>query len=421
MLERHPENSTWLDHFVPRSIGSASAQLLNAVAGGIGAAFVISTVGNPPNFIELVLCVTLTQAITAIVIAIGSHAGQQSSAVRFSGIVSAGLIRGLLLWIMISRLEGEVQIEQGLVQILVSVFFTCLWLISAGHVIQGTRDYRATFGAHFEKAVSDGLKNSDSSATWIEVRQLAESEQTRARARIESVSSHHHDVIEEEIARDLITIAGEIHEAATARIRPVSRRLWRHNTFRPPAMRTRVIVYRTFNTWKTPLGLTVLITAMVSGFGAMVGRGFLVGLFTGTVVAAVTYVLVILRIQAQQHRTAPRIFPAILLLSIGPATFLALELIGRAISLPPDMGGVLIVATASFVLCFVVTALSGIRQHHDALLKEMDLLLATGQWQNLLGQAVESRHAQDAATYLHHKVQSQLLAVALQLEMAVAI
>jgi two-component sensor histidine kinase len=66
----------------------------------------------------------------------------------------------------------------------------------------------------------------------------------------------------------------------------------------------------------------------------------------------------------------------------------------------------------------VVIALSGISQHRTALIAEMDYLLSSGFWQTQVGQNIEGRHANDAATYLHHKVQSQLLAVALQLEMA---
>jgi signal transduction histidine kinase len=96
-----------------------------------------------------------------------------------------------------------------------------------------------------------------------------------------------------------------------------------------------------------------------------------------------------------------------------------LEFAGRAIGLTSDMPGVFVVSLASFTLCFVVIALSGINQHRKALIAEMDYLLNTGFWQIHLSEAIESRHATDAATYLHHKVQSQLLAVALQLEMAV--
>lgn len=420
MLEPHPDRVTWLDRFVPRAIGSASAQWLNAAAGSIGAAFVINTVDNPPSIIELVLLVVFTQGVTALVIGCGSYVGRNNSTVRFAGVVSAGIIRGLILWVIVSRLGGEVPLEVGLEQLLVSVVFTSLWLISAGHVIQGTRDYRATFGARFEKAVSDGLRDSDSSATWIEANQLAEKEQALARARIESVSHHLDHDLDEEIARDMVTIAEEIHEAAMGRIRPVSHQIWKRTTFRPPTLRVRVIMYRSLVTWQTPLGLAVFIAGTVTGFGAVVGRGFFIGLFTGTVVAVIAYLLLLLRRLLQQQLSSPQISPAASLLAIGPVTFLALEFIGRGISLPPDMGGALVVSIASFVLCFVVTALSGIRQHQSALLQEMDHLLATGHWQELVGQAVESRHASDAATYLHHKVQSQLLAVALQLEMAAA-
>lgn len=408
----------WLDRAVPEAISSSTAQGLNAIAGVIGVVFVLNNNIPTTTVTNIAYAVTI-QSVTAVVIAISCRIGTRSGFIRAIGISVAGTGRGLLVWLILDQNFNDFPTSDGIAQVVGSLIFTSLWLLTAGHIVQGTRDYRATFGARFEQAVTTGLLDSRNSTSWNEAITLADAEHVNARAKIDGVASNLDANLDAEIARNMIAVAAEIHEAALERIRPMSHRLWAQgSSHNPPSLRIRVVLNRALSIWQTPVMVAAGSAALVTGFGAMVSRDLPVGLFTAGIVAIVAAILLRIR-QWIQNQSQPHVIAsAISLLAIAPATFVVLEIAGRAIGLPADIPGTVVVSSASLALCFTVTALVGIRQHRSALLAEMDHLLRMGFWQTEINRAVESRHAYEAATFLHHKVQSQLLAVALQLELA---
>lgn len=418
MSEPELNPSTWIDRFVPEAIGSPTAQGLNAVAGIIGIVFVLNS-NDSTSFVLSNLAFAVTfQSVAVVVIGIACVIGSTSGALRATGIVVAGGLRGFLVSVILIQGGNGFFIGQVVAQILGSIVFTSLWLLAAGHVVQGTRDYRATFAERFEQAVAAGARNSQSSTSWAEARDLAHTENALAQSKLDNAVVSLSNGFDPELARNMLTIAGEIHVAALDRVRPVSHRMWDHASHRPPSLRVRAVINRALTIWQAPIPLAVITASLVTGFGATVSRDLPVGLFTGTIVALVAAALLYFRQWIQQRDQPHEVAAMLLLLAIAPATFVVLEFSGRAIGLPSDLPGVFVVSIASLTLCFVVIALSGISQHRTALIAEMDYLLSSGFWQTQVGQNIEGRHANDAATYLHHKVQSQLLAVALQLEMA---
>jgi len=419
MFKAKGNGSTWIDRAVPEAVGSPAAQGLNAFAGIIGLVFVLHS--NDPTFSALsnILFAIGIQSIAIVIIATACARKPANSAIRASGIVIAGGVRGSLVLIILIQGTNGLSIGQGIFQILGSIVFTALWLLAAGHVVQGTRDYRATFAARFEQAVAAGTQNTQNSASWMQARNLAATESTFAQSKLADTIISPGKTFDQELARNMITIAGEIHAAALDRIRPASHKMWDHGSHRPPSLRVRTVFRRAFRVWQPPIPVAVTIAAVVTGFGAMLSSDLRVGLFTAAIVAAVAFALLYSRKWIQLRSKRSEAASTLLLVAIAPATFVVLEFAGRAIGLPSDIPGVFVVSLACFTLCFVVIALSGISQHRRALIAEMDYLLNNGFWQVQVSKSVESRHATDAATFLHHKVQSQLLAVALQLEMAV--
>lgn len=415
-FERNP--SRWIDRLIPDAVGSPTAQGLNAVAGIVGIVFVLNS-NDSTSFVlsNLAFAVTI-QSVAVVVIGIACVIGSTSGALRATGIVVAGGLRGFLESVILIQSGNVFFIGQVVAQIIDSIVFTSLWLLAAGHVVQGTRDYRATFAERFEQAVAAGARNSQSSTSWAEARDLAHTENALAQSKLDNAVVGLTNGFDPELARNMLTIAGEIHIAVLDRVRPVSHRMWDHASHRPPSLHVRAVINRALTIWQAAIPLAVFTASLVTGFGATVSRDLPVGLFTGTIVALVAAALLYFRQWIQQRDQPHEVASMLLFLAIAPATFVVLELSGRTIGLPSDLPGVFVVSIASLTLCFVVIALSGITQHRTALIAEMDYLLSSGFWQTQVGQNIEGRHANDAATYLHHKVQSQLLAVALQLEMA---
>lgn len=408
----------WIDRAIPQAVGSPAAQGLNAFSGIIGILFVLNEY-DPTSSASINLVVAFTiQLIAVAVIAISCAPKTTNGTVRAAGIVVAGGLRGFLVSLALFQGVGEFSVGQGITQVFASIAFTSLWLLAAGYVVQGTRDYRATFAERFEQAVAAGARTSQSSTSWAEARNLASTESALAQSKLDNAVVGLGNGFDPELARNMLTIAGEIHVAALDRVRPVSHRMWDQASHRPPSLRVRTVIHRALTIWQAPIPLAAISASLVTGFGATVSRDFPVGLFTGVIVALVAAVLLFLRQWIQQRDRPPGVGAMLLLMAIAPVTFVVLEVSGRAIGLPSDVPGVIVVSVASLTLCFVIIALTGINQHRTALIAEMDYLLTSGFWQAQIGRNIEGRHANEAATYLHHRVQSQLLAVALQLEMA---
>jgi signal transduction histidine kinase len=407
-----------LDRLVPLAVGGATAQSLNALAGGIGVLFVLHNSSPDSQLFKTIFYAVILQSITALIISIACRFGKIRSSTRLVGVLIAGTTRGILLWLIVEMTLPNFPISEGIEQVLGSILFTFLWLLTAGHFVQGSRDYRAAFAALFEQALSTSSGDDTNSAAWREANDLASAEQISARSKIEAISTNPDLHERSNISRSMITVANEIHQAALDRVRPASHRMWTAGSKRPPALDVRTIISRALNTWPAPVGVAVSLSAFITGFGAMVSRGPAVGLFTGIVVGLVTSILLATRNQIQVTTRSRKFLSAATLMLIFPVTFISMEALGRLISLPSDLPGIAVVSMAAVMLSFICIALQGIQQHRSDLLSEMRQLLASGFWQSELGRAVEARNATDAATFLHHKVQSQLLAVALQLELA---
>lgn len=398
----------------PQSIGSVAAQALNALAGSIGVVFVLTSNQAVESFFAAVGYALLAQTVVALIVVIGLRLGNNSPLVRALGVIFAGITRGAMLWWLLWRANAEFPLDAGIAQLASSTVFTALWLLAAAHVVQAIRDYRSTFAARFDQAVTEGVRDSSQSTVWDEAQSLALSESALASERIDSITA----TPDQDLSRAMLKIASEIHAAALDRVRPASHRMWADSTQRPPNLPARIVTIRALFYWRAPVVIATTITGLVTAFGAIISRGLGIAIFTGLVVGAVSFILLSLRNRVQVSTNKSEALSGLLLLLIGPTTFLALEGVGRIINLPVDVSGSFVVSMASVVLCFVVIALAGIRQHQIKLLREMDRLLETGFWQTEVRRAIENRNAADAATFLHHRVQSQLLAVALQIELA---
>lgn len=420
MCAREPDRGHGLSALVPAAMRSPAAQGVNALAGAAGADFVVAGAVPGAGSAALVATALIAQAAVVAVVSAVPAAWFARVWVRVASLLLAGAVRAGVILVAVSWLGGAPTPADVLAQIGLSVFYTSLWLGAAGLVVQGTRDYRAMFAAQFDLAVRRGVQESREMATgdWAEATALARREHAVARERIEFLAARFDGSPDADIARDVVIIAHEIHLAALERVRPASHVMWSRARREAPVLRARSVIDRAFRFWPAPWAATLCSVTLVAGVSATIGGGVVTGVFTALAVAAVTTLCLALRADLQRRQAWAGVPAALALIAVAPLVFAVLEVAGSGLGLPPATSGAALVSAATLALCFTCIALQGIRRHRAALLAEMDHLLATGFWQAEVGEAIAGQHSADAATYLHHQVQSQLLAVALQLELA---
>lgn len=396
---------------LPTALYAPSVQWASGVAGGLGVLFVVGDSGLSP--LMTVAIATVIQAVTAGVVLVWRAWGSASAGVRAATVVLAGAIRGLLV-VGVLHWSGAVESPgSALVQVVASMVFTAVWMCAAAMVAQGDRDYRDEFAGIFERAVADAQLAASHASPWVDARELAAEERKGALdliARIEPGSAG--------LQAQLADVALHLHKAIDQRVRPASHALWQEGVHAAPSLSVGTVLLHAATRWTGSPVLAALAAALVGGFGALIATDVPVGLFTAVVVGLTTAVVMGLRslIAGQSQRALVGRFA--LLAALVLATAAMLQVLGVMIGLPPRFGGVLLLASAGGAVALGVTAVVGLARQREAVLAEMQALLDGGFWRLELMRSVRSQQAREAGTYLHHRVQSDLLSAALHLEMA---
>lgn len=411
-----------LDRWIPAAVISPMAQGVNAVFGVIGGLLVLTSHAVPP----LVALATAVggQAVVAGLLFV-SCARATSGPMRLTAIAAIGALRGIALVFAVRWLGTPWDAGQAAGAVVASVVTTCVWLVAAGAVVQAGRDYLAMFDERMQRAVAEGVDeaSADASASWSSARHVAQEEHGRAWASLTASAARVDGSVHADVARELLDVAESLHQAASDKVRPLSHALWDRALLAHARPRASVVITRTFAYWPAP---TMLTAGLVGAFifvvilvGAAAGAGLVPALVAAGSSAVACAALLGVRSAAQRARW--RWSPwasALLLLLIGPAAFALMLAAGPLVGLPRDPAPAMVAALAAQALAVAVVMLVGIRRFRAAVLTEMDRLLASGFWQTEIALAIESRHSAEAAAYLHHRVQSQLLSVALGLELA---
>lgn len=410
-----------LDRQVPPAVATTGAQALNALASGLGAVFAVAS-RTDGDVGAVLLAAGAAQLVTALVIIIGCRL-LSSGTGRALAITLGGLARGAVIVAAFGVLGTQVGASDAAGLVLTSVVFTWTWLLTAAVVIQGTRDYRAMFAERYQRAVVEGMAGADAAEAGplAFATQAALAEHTAARTRVESLASRDDISTEADVAREMLAIADELHSAASTRIRPLSHRMWAGGRHSAPELGLFAVLVRALTTWTTPVLPVVLVVFVVVLIGATVSGGPGLGAFAALTSSVVVACCMWLRNALPERAvfgSGGAWLRAFLLVAVGPLVFGVLQLGGTWLRISSPGAGSLVVAAGSFVLVFASVAIVGISRHRALLIAEMDELLATGFWRAEVALSVYARQSSEAAVFLHHRVQSDLLAAALQLEMA---
>ena len=217
-------------------------------------------------------------------------------------------------------------------------------------------------------------------------------------------------------AADLLTSAVDVN------LRPASRAMWQETIPEERPIRLRSLFIDTIARWQLPLGFILGFLAIVVGVGSLVRSGLLFGgaytlrylIVTGLILWAST------SLAKRWPRRAPTI--AVVTLVLLPPLVLACDyLIGDVLlRLPEDPTGQIIVALQTpITTVFIAMAVEAVRDRQqvlDALQARIDVEAAELRRR---GDGA-GRDAQRLSLFVHHSVQSELSALAMQVREAAA-
>lgn len=359
------------------------------------------------------------QAIfTAIVLGLGwSTRAINRGWVRVAILLLAGGARGAFIGWTIGSFDLTTTVSSNIaLRTLNSALVCALWVGAIGLLLQNTRDYREVYrrlvreAVVIHRAALEGAEPIDPVviAHWQEVRLTLAVTAATAQTQL------HQD---RALPEDLALAAEVIASAVEQHVRPVSHGLWFGTTDEPPRLRFGALILECLRPWQLPLGQIMTIMLVVSAIGSTLRAGLFIGLLYALSTVCFAWLMLagslVLADRLPRHRRAVGIAT---LIGMPIAMFVASVAIGQGLMhLDPDLIGAAFGAVTSSVVVLGVLALHRMTMEQQLLLES---LAVTIDQDALLALARRERIAAgDAAigAYVHHSVQSELVAVAMRL------
>lgn len=403
---------------VPASL-CGIAQGCVAFAGVLGILTQISpaeTLHNASAALISAIVIQLTCALCAL------FAGNRVAAIggtwslRMLLLIVIGAARGVAILLLLGP-SGPLN---SLASILLSIIFYAGWSIGIGLVVQGARDYRRAYAHCVRDAIDSATATRDfgtnsPARAWTEALQLAEAERQLALSLLDRQALLAGDP---DLRSGLAQAARDIYQGIDERVRPTSHRLWAHARPEPPRIKPAAALLTALTRWQAPLIAATTTSALAVFLGAArLGLAAMVVLSAGTIVS-LGGLLVVRSLVVGTGRTWD-VLRATLFILMLPVGALVLDLLGsRVLALPPAPVNSVVVGLAAGVIAFTITTVRGVNARRMTLIDEVRAQVAEGAWSDF-GQAMrEARDSSEAGVFLHHQVQSHLLATAISLELA---
>lgn len=330
-------------------------------------------------------------------------------------LVAAGAVRGLVIYRLASGLQPVGFGAHPVYQILTSALMSTVWMGSLGYLIQANKDYRATFATLFWQAVAVQ-------------RALVEAPNKRRSDVVDEVSNTRSAVVKvlevigesSDISRQLHEAAEMLHDAVERQIRPLSHQLLAEQKAPPPSLQFGALLFDAISSWDPPLRVTVVLLAGLIGVGSSRSAGLVIGLEVTAI--SVLSALLVLLIRARLISVHPNwrawVSP-LAVVALPIASGVSLQVLGsQIIGIRPDPYGVLVITLAIPLSVIVITALAGLQAEHNLIVSSLQMRIDLGQVYEVAAMQVDAEQNAQLGTYLHHRVQSELTALAIQLEQA---
>ena len=327
----------------------------------------------------------------------------------------SGAVRGLVIDRLASDLNPAGFGAHPVYQILTSALMSTVWMGSIGYLIQANKDYRTTFTTLFWQAVAVQ-------------RALVDEPVGRRSDIVDEVANARTAVLQEldsidvsrDLGRQLHEAAEMLHDAVDQQIRPLSHELFAGKKVEAPPTRFGALLFDAISSWDPPLRITVVLLVALIGTASTRSAGLVIGVEVAAISALSALVVLLIRVRLIRSYPSwrPWVSP-LAVIALPIAAGLSLELIGNQIlGIRPDPNGAMVVAIAIPISVVFITALFGVQAERNLIIASLQLRIDIGQVYEVAAKQVNAELDAQLGTYLHHRVQSELTAIALQLEQA---
>jgi len=330
-------------------------------------------------------------------------------------LAASGAVRGLVIDRLASGLNPAGFGVHPVYQILTSALMSTVWMGCIGYLIQSNKDYRATFTTLFWEAVAVQ-------------RALVEEPDGRRSDIVDEVARARSAVLQEleaidqsgDPGRQLHEAAEMLHDAVDQQIRPLSHELFAEKKVEPPPTRFGALLFDAISSWDPPLRITIVLLVALIGIGSARSAGLVIGVEVAAIsgLSALVILLIRARLISSYPSWRPWVSP-LAVIALPIAAGLSLELIGnQLLGIRPDPYGAMVVAIAIPISVIFITALFGVQAERNLIIASLRMRIDIGQVYEVAAMQVNAKQDAQLGTYLHHRVQSELTAIALQLEQA---
>ena len=297
-----------------------------------------------------------------------------------------------------------------------SALVTAVILGLLGIVLRASRDYEQQYATLVQRAVAIEVARREGDAIDLEVLQSWSSVKRRID---EAIHAARETLALPGEARALRSASRQLRTAVDSDVRPAGRR-WIDSAppTHPPRLRGRALLAQALDPWRPPVGAVVGTLALIVGFGSLVRLGVATAVpytvFYLVAVAATLYLSTLIA-RRTKHVRLVAVSALLLLVPLVYALGLLVTTIPGVVSDP--IGGALVAAqTPATVL--VVSMIVRLASERRAVLASLQRTIDSGTVALLATEVRRRTDATNLGTYVHHSVQSEMLALAIQLDEA---
>lgn len=394
--------------------------LLWYIPGGIlGVVFTVPVFerGAPDRITWLAIAVLAQGAFSGLVLLtrlIPPRICHQPGAILVILAVS-GAVRGLVIDRLASGLNPAGFGVHPTYQILTSALMSTVWMGSIGYLIQANKDYRTTFTTLFWQAVAvQRALVAVPDARRSDIVDEVASARSAVLQELEAIDESH------DFGRQLHEAAEMLHDAVDQQIRPLSHELFAEKRVEPPPTRFGALLFDAISSWDPPLRISIVLLVALIGVGSARSAGLVIGVEVAAISAlsALAVLLIRARLISSYPSWRPWVSP-LAVIALPIAAGLSLEVLGnQLLGIRPDPYGAVVIAIAIPISVIFTTAIFGVQAERNLIIASLQLRIDIGQVYEVAAIQVNAERDAQLATYLHHRVQSELTAIALQLEKA---
>ena len=415
MIKR-PWMATWLS---PLAL-SNPAILLATLIGGFGTLVLVPGTSGLGLLSWQWVCVAIaSQAAFALVLIVTrSLLPNPGPFVVFMALAVGGVIRGLVIALGAGAINIVAMTPASVAGRCVnSAVISVIGVALIGATLTWRAEYRSQYRLLRDRAVLIGSAARDGEVidpdvldAWTSMKGDLDSTLRSASERLAAGATR----------RDLVDAADLLASAIDVRLRPASRALWQETIPEEQPIRLRSLFVETIGRWRPPVLVITGFLAVVVGIGSIVRSGLVYGgAYTLRYILVVSVVLVLSTAISRARPRISTVVAVITLLALPPIVMLCDHFIGdELLGLPEDPTGQIIVALQTPVTTvFIAMAVQAVRDRQQVLASlQARIDIEAAELRHREGRS--QRDSQRLSLFVHHSVQSELAAMAMQVREA---